>query len=227
MCGGFAQFRGNQTHSAFTLCQTESALHFQTLTFIPVILRFVSDFVFLRTPKHRIGQPYSPFFAVPEFLQIPVDLVRQNAARIMPLALQKSLCDLLQIHGLIVRVKRKALQSCPAIRNADVRLRAELNRFRRFTKHNRSDQWLTHTVQVTLLYQIIGEESRTVRYMYGLKIQPGIYKPRRDSYAHAGASVYPIDDRSSSSLSIWFLKVFSSFAYVDDRLPDLYASQSI
>lgn len=38
LSSGFPQFGRNQSHAAFTLCQTELALHFHALTLIPIVL---------------------------------------------------------------------------------------------------------------------------------------------------------------------------------------------
>ena len=82
MGSGFPQLCGDQTHAAFTFRQTEPALHFHTLAFIPVILCLVSDLTPLGTPQRRTGEPDSVLLAIVEILTVSVDLVRQNAAGI-------------------------------------------------------------------------------------------------------------------------------------------------
>lgn len=45
---GFPQLCGNQLHATFAFCQTEPALHFHTLAFIPVVLSLAAGFILQR-----------------------------------------------------------------------------------------------------------------------------------------------------------------------------------
>ena len=52
---GLPQLCRDQPHAAFTLCQTEPALHFHTLALIPVFLSLVSGLTLPGTSQCRTG----------------------------------------------------------------------------------------------------------------------------------------------------------------------------
>lgn len=90
MVYGFMQLCSDQSHAAFALCQTESALCFYSFAFIPVILCFVSDFAFLGATKRRSREPNAMCFAITEILAVAVDFVCQNPTWIMLFALPEA-----------------------------------------------------------------------------------------------------------------------------------------
>lgn len=91
----FPQFSGDKSHAAFSLCQTEPALHFHSLALIPIVLRLVSGFALLWAAQCRTREPDSVRLTIAEILPVSVDLVCQNTAGVMPLPLAESLCHLL------------------------------------------------------------------------------------------------------------------------------------
>ena len=80
MGGGFPQFCGYQSHAAFALCQTEPALHFHTVAFIPVVLSLVSGLALPGTSQCRTGEADPMRLAIAEILTVSVDFVRQDPA---------------------------------------------------------------------------------------------------------------------------------------------------
>ena len=80
MSSSLPQFCGDQPHAAFALRQTEPALHFHTLTLIPVILGLVPGFALLWASQCRTGEPDSVLLATVEILTISVDPVRKDEA---------------------------------------------------------------------------------------------------------------------------------------------------
>lgn len=127
MGGGFPQFCMPPT--AFALRQAEPALNFHTLAFISVILRLVSGFSLPGPSQRRAGEPNVMLLAITEVFPVPVDLVRQDTAGIMPLPLAEPFCHLQQVPSFIVGVKGAKLQPRPPIHNADIQFCTELHRF--------------------------------------------------------------------------------------------------
>ena len=73
----------------------------------------------------RLNLAHAMFLAIAQILPVPVDLIRQNPAGIMPFPFPEPLCHHWQILRLVVGVKGKTLQSGPSVRHTDVQLRAE------------------------------------------------------------------------------------------------------
>lgn len=114
------QLRHDQSHSTLPLLQAEPAFHFLAPAFILVVLNLVPLFTLPGPPQCRAGQTDTTLFAVAEILPIPVDLICQNPARIVPLPFAKILYRLPQLCGFVVCVEGMVFQTGPAIYNTDI-----------------------------------------------------------------------------------------------------------
>ena len=66
------QLRCHQSHPAFPLCQTESALYLYPLAFVPIILRMIANLALPWSTKSRPRQPDTTVLTVAEILPVPV-----------------------------------------------------------------------------------------------------------------------------------------------------------
>ena len=148
MGSGLLQLCSDQSHTAFAFCQTEFALHFHTFAFVFVVLSLVSGFTFLGSSQSRTGKPDTMLLAIAEIISVSVDLVRQNAGRVMSFPLPEPFCHCLQISCFVVGIERVTLQTSPAIHNTDVQLGTKLHRFSGLPrKMGRTKGWLTLTIR--------------------------------------------------------------------------------
>ena len=75
---------GNEAETAFPLCQTEPAFNLHTLSFVDVILLFISNLIFLRSAQSRSRKPYMMKLAVSKIVTVSVYLIRQYPTRVLP-----------------------------------------------------------------------------------------------------------------------------------------------
>ena len=145
MGNGLPQLGGHQSYAAFAFGQAEPALHLYPLTFIPVVLGSVPLLFLSGTPQGRAGEVDAPLLAIVEIAPVPVELVCQDAFRIMAFPFPEPLHDLLQIASLVIGIKGAVFQSCPAVHHTDIQLSSKFHRLARFPPHDGTNKRLAHT----------------------------------------------------------------------------------
>ena len=149
----FFQLRCHQSHSTFPLSQTEFAFYFYPFTLIPVILCLITDSILLWSAQSRTGQPDSPLFAVADIFSVPVNLICQYPAGVVSLALAEIFNHFLKLCCLIVGIEGMILQTCPAVRDTDVKFHAKLYGLPAFPRTiGRTKGWLTLTIRFSTLW---------------------------------------------------------------------------